>query len=386
MTFLKLEIISGPAQERELALGPQDRLRVGRVHGVSDWAIPDKLLAPCHFALEHRDGQWMVFDATGALQKHPLCLHQCFTGALRNTPCHPALCTIYDLSANIGVYLNNAYVLEDDVLAHGDLIVAGGSAFLVHIGEAPFRARRAALREPVLSDTAVERILELLVDSDSFLYAIVDTARDPHLLELLRTHWDLHYSLYDGAAGEALDEAAPYLVALTPDSPLLRTLIHLYWGKSWGVLLQSRADFRTVRKQLRKFLMVSEESGRRLYFRFYDPRVLRTYALTCTRDEIVDFFGPIRNFILESATRDEMLVLSSAENGLHPQTVVLPVAPELVTSTPLGAALRQASAHERTWDENALIDPEAMANLAQEPTSDEMILEDPTEVTSRDEG
>lgn len=58
------------------------------------------------------------------------------------------------------------------------------------------------------ADDALEALrAEAAKDS---LYAIVDTARDDRILELLREHVEPHKSLYEGAEGESLDEVAPY--------------------------------------------------------------------------------------------------------------------------------------------------------------------------------
>ena len=49
----------------------------------------------------------------------------------------------------------------------------------------------------------------------------------------------------------------------------------------------------------RKFLKLKTEDLQLLYFRFYDPRVLRIFLPTCDRKQIVEFFGPVQAFICE---------------------------------------------------------------------------------------
>ena len=44
---------------------------------------------------------------------------------------------------------------------------------------------------------------------------------------------------------------------------------------------------------------VKTEDLQLLYFRFYDPRVLRIFLPTCDRKQIVEFFGPVQAFICE---------------------------------------------------------------------------------------
>ena len=45
---------------------------------------------------------------------------------------------------------------------------------------------------------------------------------------------------------------------------------------------------------------LNDAKGKDMYFRLYDPRVLRVFLPTCTPDELTDFFGPIGTFLIES--------------------------------------------------------------------------------------
>jgi hypothetical protein len=45
--------------------------------------------------------------------------------------------------------------------------------------------------------------------------------------------------------------------------------------------------------------MVYDEEGSSLYFRYYDPRVLRAYLPTCNAEELGNVFGPIEFFMSE---------------------------------------------------------------------------------------
>jgi hypothetical protein len=45
--------------------------------------------------------------------------------------------------------------------------------------------------------------------------------------------------------------------------------------------------------------MAQLPDGKIVYFRFYDPRVLRAYLTTCTDDEIRTFFGPVHRLVME---------------------------------------------------------------------------------------
>ncbi len=159
-------------------------------------------------------------------------------------------------------------------------------------------ARRASLQA---------RALEGLRREDEPLFAVLDAARSPRILKLLQGAKPEYESLYEGPEGEELAEVAPYLVSLPRDSELLERLVLGGWGESWGCFLTSPQPFTETRRHLRKFLLVQDErTGRQLYFRFYDPRVLRAFLPTCTAEQRAGFFGPLGSFLVEGA-RGELL-------------------------------------------------------------------------------
>jgi hypothetical protein len=132
----------------------------------------------------------------------------------------------------------------------------------------------------------------------------------------LLSHGELYYSLYDGPEGEALAEVAPYLVSLPPQSALLAALLREHWGESSVSFVITPADFKSLRRHLRRFLMVEDEQRKQMYFRFYDPRVLRAFLPTCTADECVDFFGPVSWFVVEADEPGQARAFSRSDGTL----------------------------------------------------------------------
>lgn len=55
-----------------------------------------------------------------------------------------------------------------------------------------------------------------------------------------------------------------------------------------------------MRQHFRRFLLVHGDKGQTLYFRFYDPRILRVFLPGCTPEERIAFFGPISRFVMEA--------------------------------------------------------------------------------------
>lgn len=142
-------------------------------------------------------------------------------------------------------------------------------------------------------------LLDILRRQPEPLFALLDAARDDRVLHLLCNSGEHYQSLYEGKQGEELANFAPYLLQLPKDSRFLITLVQEGWGKCWGVYLTSASDFQGVRRHFRQFLQVKLPSGEQVYFRFYDPRVLRSYLPTCTEAERALFLGPISAFICE---------------------------------------------------------------------------------------
>jgi hypothetical protein len=63
--------------------------------------------------------------------------------------------------------------------------------------------------------------------------------------------------------------------------------------------LAARAGLYDLRRHLRRLLQVRTEARETLFFRYYDPRVLRAFLPTCDRAQLAEFFGPIQRFDLE---------------------------------------------------------------------------------------
>jgi hypothetical protein len=128
--------------------------------------------------------------------------------------------------------------------------------------------------------------------------AILDSARDPRVHDLVRRRLDA-LSLFEGDVHPRLARVAPYIVNLGRTSPFTRELLSLGWGRSWGVFVRSRAIVQDLRRHFRRLLVVRDERRKKLFFRIYDPRVLRVYLPTCTAAETEAVFGPIDSFVVE---------------------------------------------------------------------------------------
>jgi hypothetical protein len=156
------------------------------------------------------------------------------------------------------------------------------------------------------------------------VYALLDGARDPAIVPWIRRRALDYTCLFAGTLTPALAAAAPYLLHLYRGEPFTRELIEKGWGRSWGVFVAAPASLEALRRHFRTFLRVRDERGRRLLFRYYDPRVLRVYLPTCNERELETVFGPVRHYFAEDAEGATVLRFGRAHPGLSAARALLP--------------------------------------------------------------
>jgi len=231
-------------------------------------------------------------------------------------------CQVRDLNSRNGTFLNGARITET-ILEDGSVISAGQTTFRVRIeADASPVSILPELDASPWKDPK-RSILEALRNGSAPLFGLLDAARSDRVLDLLRQSGEKYQSLYEGPQGRNLDNWAPYLVELPKDSRLLPWLLHEGWDNSWGVFLTCNSPFAAIRKHFRHFLMVESEGGQQLYFRFYDPRVLRVFLAKCSDEESEMFFGPILCYFLEGEEPTTMLRLCSTDRSTSQSTRVL---------------------------------------------------------------
>ena len=137
-------------------------------------------------------------------------------------------------------------------------------------------------------------------------YSILDAARADVIYPKLLDSDVRKICLFHGAKAVELATVAPYLVHLKRDDSFTDWLMNHGWGKSWGIFLQSFATLDELQRHFRKFLMVYDEEGKPLYFRFYDPRVLSVFLPICDKDQLLTMFGPVICYYVEGEGEDSM--------------------------------------------------------------------------------
>ena len=156
----------------------------------------------------------------------------------------------------------------------------------------------------------------LFSQPETNIYTVLDGASVPELPQVLWEHRPENICLYRGELESDMAAVAPYLVKLEYDHPFTKLVCEQSWGKHWGVLVLTPAeiDIRALRNHFRRILMVYDPDGKLIYFRYYDPRVLRTYLPTCNAEELGHVFGPVGSIITEDKDA-AMLLQFCLDNG-----------------------------------------------------------------------
>lgn len=149
------------------------------------------------------------------------------------------------------------------------------------------------------------------------IFVLLDAARDPRIYRLLdRSRLD-YRCLFIGKLAPELARSAPYLVHLGSMSKETKTIVSEGFGHNWGVFVRADCLLQELWRHCRNILQVQDENGKQLLFRFYDPRVLRTYLPTCTAKELEIVNGPVSAFFLEDETGKQLLELRVHDGSLE---------------------------------------------------------------------
>ncbi len=157
--------------------------------------------------------------------------------------------------------------------------------------------------ETATSEVNTEKVIqslktELRKSGDASLYVILDTAQDDRIYPALKASGEDFKCLYPSDLPETLTATLPHIVKLDTESELLHWLIDNGWGNNWGIYLTSSASLKALHSHFRQFIKVQTEDGEAQTFRFYDPRVLRTYLPSCNTEELTLIFGSTYEFFL----------------------------------------------------------------------------------------
>jgi len=149
-----------------------------------------------------------------------------------------------------------------------------------------------------------------------YTYAVLDGASVINLPQRLYESGAVNLCLYRGELSDEMVHVAPYLVFLEKGSHFADWLLTDCWGKHWGIFAQTGVSISTLHRHFRTLLTVNTEAGDPLLFRYYDPRILVPFLLTCAIDELNMIFGPVKYYFAESFDRSELCRLHVTNDAL----------------------------------------------------------------------
>jgi len=153
-------------------------------------------------------------------------------------------------------------------------------------------------------------------------YVILDGAQNPSLLDALYAdHAPRWRCLFGGQLEPDMATVAPYLVELEQSAAFTRRLLAEGWGQNWGVFLTSQLALPALWRHVRQQVHVYGPDMESLFFRFYDPRVMRSYLPTCPARQLGEFFGPVDFYIAEDEMPQRAHAWSVADGQLVAQSI-----------------------------------------------------------------
>lgn len=170
-----------------------------------------------------------------------------------------------------------------------------------------------------------QQLEKYLFRKDAHTYAVLDGASVPDLPVKLYEMNAANVCLYRGELPADIVYVAPYLIHLYPGTPFTDWLLTECWGKHWGIFAQSPVSLTGMRKHFRQLLTVDGENGQPMLFRYYDPRVLLPFLMTCNSVELEIIFGEVRYYFAELPEAMQLSRFQFAKNKLSETKLKLEV-------------------------------------------------------------
>lgn len=112
--------------------------------------------------------------------------------------------------------------------------------------------------------------------------------------------------LFAGTLAIELGDVAPYLGQIKSFSADTARLVEYLMIKQVGILVIPENDFSTssstafsqMYRHFRKFNVAENPDGKKLFFRYYDPRVIFTVLNVFDASQLNEFYGPVTAFYI----------------------------------------------------------------------------------------
>lgn len=159
------------------------------------------------------------------------------------------------------------------------------------------------------------KVLEKALFSEmANVFAVLDGASIKDLRMRLYEMRPPYHCLFRGELEPDMEEVAPYMVGLIAGTPFTEWVLNEHFGKHWGIFARTRQSIIEMRKHFRSLVTVYNEAGDPKIFRYYDPRVFRSFLPTCNGGELKEFFGSVSEYFAEVPGGDSM-TMYKLDNG-----------------------------------------------------------------------
>jgi len=185
--------------------------------------------------------------------------------------------------------------------------------------ELPAREAGGNMIEPTIVQAIKSQLFSV---QPATVFTILDGASVPDLLANLAAFKPECICLRRGELEPDMAEVAPYLARLERNAPFTDWVLANGWEKHWGIFGAAQADMRMLRDHFRAFLMVNHWRDNTVYFRYYDPRVLKSYLPTCSSEDLAALYGPVLWYLVEESKATGCKLMLRG-NALQTDTLLL---------------------------------------------------------------
>jgi hypothetical protein len=164
------------------------------------------------------------------------------------------------------------------------------------------------------------------------LFALIDGARVPKLWVTLPELEIEHVPLFRESPDEDIIHVTPFLARVDPEGLMPVWLTMEQIALEAALFLTAAAGLQELLAHFRRYLLIRDASGKSVYFRFYDSRVLPTFLEAATPAEARGFFGSVRRFFVwdsAAGTKESPVVFRGWNLPPDAQSLPLPTPPDV---------------------------------------------------------
>lgn len=148
-------------------------------------------------------------------------------------------------------------------------------------------------------NTMLDPLRQELFNSNKHAFAIVDAAN----CTAIKNFFTLGKCLL-GSDPEIMT-VAPHYFHLEEHSKFVDWLLDEQWGQQNFILFTSDHDPNKVQQHMQNMLYVYDADNKPLFFRYYDPRVLSQFLISCNQEQTDSMFLEVNKYICESERKDK---------------------------------------------------------------------------------